>query len=406
MRTTRSTKLALASVAVTGLGFLAYAAASAAAQLDIEATNAFGPLTEVGHTTIIVSLDQSVPVPAGGAHFRCGATGVQVQAANVQIEAFMDPGNPVGPDCQFAASADVGALDPGDYTVMASVFLPNGSSVTGVSTFSIVARGAKCNVDPLQSQLAVALANKTADAFQMALATDPAYSAALGPIAFVAPTSIFNPTPGAVIAFPPLDDPVRVMDRLQRSGEFNMIDNTDTAICFSASPPDVLGTAIEYYSATLDHYFFTADAKELQALDAGTIPGNWARTGKSFKVLVIPGCPIPEEGGRHPIYRFTGEPNIGPDSHFFTVIQDECAVVRDRVDWHWLFEGSPFWASEPVAGTCPAGFGLQSQPLHRAYNNGKGGDPNHRYSPDQSVIDAMVAQGWVDEGVAMCVAGQ
>ena len=406
MRTRRPTKLALASVAITGLGLLAYAAASAAAQLDIEATNAFGPLTEVGHTTIIISLDQSVPVP-GGAHFRCGATGVLVKARIVQIAAVMDPGNPglFSPDCQFAASADVGPLDPGDYTVMASVVLPDRSSLTGVSTFSIVARGAKCNVNPLQSHLLVALANKTADTFQMALATDPAYSAALGPIAFVGPTSIFDPAPGAVIAFPPLDDPVRVMDRLQRSGEFNMIETTNTVICFPEPPPDFLGAAIEYYSPTLDHYFFTANSKEQQVLDAGMIAGNWIRTGKSFKVVIAPGCAISSEGGQHPIYRFTGEPNIGPDSHFFTVSQEECAVVRDRTEWHWMFEGAPFWASEPVAGTCPAGFGRGSQPLYRAYNNGKGGTANHRYSPDQSVIDAMVAQGWVDEGLAMCIAG-
>jgi len=43
------------------------------------------------------------------------------------------------------------------------------------------------------------------------------------------------------------------------------------------------------------------------------------------------------------------------------------------------------------------------QTLYRAYNNGKGGDPNHRYATDHAVIDTMVAQGWVEEGVAICV---
>jgi hypothetical protein len=43
------------------------------------------------------------------------------------------------------------------------------------------------------------------------------------------------------------------------------------------------------------------------------------------------------------------------------------------------------------------------QTLYRAYNNGKGGEPNHRYATDHAVIDTMVAQGWVDEGVAICV---
>ena len=78
---------------------------------------------------------------------------------------------------------------------------------------------------------------------------------------------------------------------------------------------------------------------------------------------------------------------------------EECAVVRDRLEWHWMFEGVSFWASEAVSGMCPA----WTQRLLRAYNNGKGGRPNHRCATDQSVIDTMVGQGWIDEGVAMCV---
>jgi serine protease len=188
------------------------------------------------------------------------------------------------------------------------------------------------------------------------------------------------------------------MDRLQRSGELKTIARNSRA-CFGPSPPDAIGLAVEYYSLMLDHYFFTADVNEQQALDSGMVAGNWVRTGTSFRVILHPGCPIANEGGQHPIYRFTGEPNIGPRSHFFTASQDECGYVRDRADWHWMFEGAPFWASEPVAGVCPVGRRL----LYRAFNNGKGGDPNHRYATNHAVIDAMVAQGWVDEGAAMCV---
>jgi hypothetical protein len=32
-----------------------------------------------------------------------------------------------------------------------------------------------------------------------------------------------------------------------------------------------------------------------------------------------------------------------------------------------------------------------------------GGAANHRYSTDVAIIDAMVAKGWVSEGVTMCV---
>jgi len=200
------------------------------------------------------------------------------------------------------------------------------------------------------------------------------------------------------LAFPPLDDPVLVIDRLQASGEFKEIDSIGH-VCFAAPPPSFLGTSVEYYNTALDHYFFTPDAKEQAAIDAGAVGATWIRTGKSFPVIIHSGCPIASEDGLHYVYRFAGEPNVGPNSHFFTVSQDECAIVRDRTEWHWIFEGVSFWASEPVDGTCRTGM----QTLYRAYNNGKGGDPNHRYATDHAVIGTMVAQGWVEEGVAICV---
>jgi serine protease len=156
--------------------------------------------------------------------------------------------------------------------------------------------------------------------------------------------------------------------------------------------------AIEYYNARLDHYFFTADVGEQAALDGGQFGAEWQRTGKSFPVVLAPGCPNGDRGTQR-IYRFAGEPNVGPNSHFFTVSQDECGLVRDRKDWHWQFEGAPFWAIPPTAGACPD----RTVPLYRAYNDGQRGDPNHRYSIDRAVIDAMVAQGWTDEGARMCV---
>lgn len=31
------------------------------------------------------------------------------------------------------------------------------------------------------------------------------------------------------------------------------------------------------------------------------------------------------------------------------------------------------------------------------------GDSHHRFTTDRAVVDEMIAQGWVDEGPAMCV---
>jgi len=86
-----------------------------------------------------------------------------------------------------------------------------------------------------------------------------------------------------------------------------------------------------------------------------------------------------EQGdGFHPACRFAAAPNVGPNSHFFTVSQDECAVVRDRADWHWQFEGVPFWAMEPANRACTT----FTKALYRAFNNGKEGTPKRPYSTD------------------------
>jgi hypothetical protein len=389
-------KLVLASVAIAGFGLVATAAASAL-QFEIEATNGYGPLTDVGATTINIFVDRSVE----SAHFRCGSAGALVLGQVVLMSATVDSGEPdLTLDCEQVGSANVGSLDPGDYQVNATIVLPDRSMTNVTSTFSIVARGNKCNVDPTLTRIYVTLVNKTVNEFRDALANDGAYRARLGDIAFIGESPY---SPGFVfVRFPPLDDPARVVDRLQRSGEFNLV-SVEGRVCFATPPPDAIGTAIEYHNTVLDHYFFTPDTKEQQAIDAGMVGLGWVRTGQSFRVVTTPGCPVAEEGVRHPVYRFAGEANIGPNSHFFTLNQDECGVVRDRADWHWMFEGAPFWASEPVAGACPAGYRRGSQPLYRAYNNGMGGDPNHRYATDHAIIDAMVAQGWIDEGIAMCV---
>ncbi|MEP7276632.1 MAG: hypothetical protein ABI812_09770, partial [Betaproteobacteria bacterium] len=42
--------------------------------------------------------------------------------------------------------------------------------------------------------------------------------------------------------------------------------------------------AVEFYNASLDHYFFTAEPAEAAMLDAGIIVPGWTRTGFDFKV--------------------------------------------------------------------------------------------------------------------------
>ena len=43
-------------------------------------------------------------------------------------------------------------------------------------------------------------------------------------------------------------------------------------------------TVIEYYNASLDHYFITSEPAEAAMLDAGTTVAGWQRTGFEFKL--------------------------------------------------------------------------------------------------------------------------
>ena len=153
---------------------------------------------------------------------------------------------------------------------------------------------------------------------------------------------------------------------------------------------------IEYFNASLGHYFYTVDPNEIAALDSGTGAPGWARTGEAFRVLVQPGCPIDRRD--QAAYRFFGKPGLGPSSHVFTVDRRECRVVADS--GVWLYENSPFWAS-PVdsRGACLAG----GVPLYRAWK--PFGESNHRFTTDLDIVEDMNAKGWIDEGIAMCVSG-
>ena len=85
-------------------------------------------------------------------------------------------------------------------------------------------------------------------------------------------------------------------------------------------------------------------------------------------------------------------------SHFYTIDQEECAYVKSRLDWGWNYEGDAFYVIKPTGGTCPSG----TAPVYRAYNNGMGGAPNHRYVASQAEVDTMVSQGWSNENLVMC----
>ena len=146
---------------------------------------------------------------------------------------------------------------------------------------------------------------------------------------------------------------------------------------------------VEYYAPSLDHYFMTGFALEESALDAGTPIAGWTRTGKSFPAYSEIGS------GLSTVCRFFGTPGVGFNTHFYTAFDFECDVLKSQAAW--IFESNAFYIAADVL-QCPG----STRPVFRLYNDGMGGQPNHRYTTSWPVIDVMQTQGWLLEGLVFC----
>lgn len=163
-------------------------------------------------------------------------------------------------------------------------------------------------------------------------------------------------------------------------------------------------TVVEFYSETLDHYFITARAEDIEALDSGAY-GGWKRTGQTFHAWARASDAFP---GARPVCRFYAPQH---NSHFYTADPSECeslkseesrgrteAQTRKQAFVGWQFESIAFYAMPAVEGACPIG----TRRVSRAYNNRAAmNDANHRFSADGS-MSAPVMAGWTDEGIAFC----
>ncbi len=149
--------------------------------------------------------------------------------------------------------------------------------------------------------------------------------------------------------------------------------------------------AIEYFNATLGHYFLTAFPEEAAALDGGAFAGAWRRTGYAFAVWSA------NDPGTVDVCRFFGKPGVGPNSHFYTGFAQECAMLKASP--LWTFEAIGFRMRLPANDACaPA-----TRPVYRLYNNPATlAQVNHRFTVDGATYNAMRAAGWIGEGVAFC----
>jgi hypothetical protein len=192
----------------------------------------------------------------------------------------------------------------------------------------------------------------------------------------------------------PPPGPSYVPSDTDRRGALRSVSGPAGAIQASALPLIVA----EFFAPRLNHYFITASAAEQQALEFN--PGlGWQATGVRFAVGGDGSAP-----GAVTAWRFYGDPVIGPNTHFYTAVPQE----RDgllRQSWatpagapRMNYEAAGFAPLPASDGGCARG-----RPVTRLYNLGHvRGDPNHRFVLEESVIQSMVAQAWVREGVVFC----
>ncbi len=155
------------------------------------------------------------------------------------------------------------------------------------------------------------------------------------------------------------------------------------------APKEIL--VVEFYDASLDDYFITANQAEVADLDNGVHPG-WVRTGLTFLAY---SDPTAAPAGALPVCRFYVLPQAG-DSHFYSANPAECAATAAKFAGTWQEESAAlFYIPIPDQGTgaCPA----DTRPIFRFLNDANG--LHHRYTAEVDVRDSIIADGgWTQEG--------
>ena len=156
-------------------------------------------------------------------------------------------------------------------------------------------------------------------------------------------------------------------------------------------PPPTIVPIVEFYNATLDHYFITASAKEIADLDGGVHPG-WQRTGETFNAY---GAGSSGRTGRRPVCRAYGNPAAGLDSHFYSASPQECRATLENFGDDWLLEAAEVFEMElpdTTTGACPA----DRVPIYRLWNGRA--DSSHRFVKTLALRAQMIARRFVSEG--------
>jgi Repeat of unknown function (DUF5648) len=154
----------------------------------------------------------------------------------------------------------------------------------------------------------------------------------------------------------------------------------------------LLTEVIEYNLPASNKYFVTGRADEKATLDA--MPTVFVRTGNKFSV------PAKKSYGNvFDVYRFFA-PAPGAQSHVFVDQQDH-DLIASLPNTGLVDEGADFGSIKPDnSGTCPT---WAPTKVYRAFHNTAAvGQRNHRYSTNLTTHNAMISQGWTNEGVVFC----
>jgi len=170
-------------------------------------------------------------------------------------------------------------------------------------------------------------------------------------------------------------------------------------------------TVVEYFARDAQRFFMTARGNEQAALDA--MPGAFVRTGMQLQVFdgrIVPPAPgVVESGqvsvtasavGALPVCRYFAPRERGGSGTHFYGQGAECALLNTLPGF--VHEGHDFSAHPRRSASCQSATPV---PVYRLYNGRSAqNDGNHRYVVSQSRRIEMLGLGWVDEGVAFCVA--
>lgn len=139
----------------------------------------------------------------------------------------------------------------------------------------------------------------------------------------------------------------------------------------------------------IQHYFVTASYDELLSI---AHDDDWKIVDFGFNAWPADG---PAPAAALPVCRFY---SYEVNSHFYTADPAECTDLRETQS-AWQYEGIAFRALVPMSNACPTG----TKPVWRLYNNRhQERDSNHRFVASSETYRAMIASGWLGEGVAFC----